>query len=449
MTTGAHLTQLLSFYEAHHSTYAGDRLRITEWLERHHVTYGPWTVMFEMAPLILEQAERRLLATAAENVLRAAEAFTALALRDAEYQAQFPWRAEFWDLVRVDPGYALSIPCSRLDSFFDGTRLTFIELNTDGCSGMSNADTFHAAHQSVVQARTETGTAGREHDEVVPRVIDTLLGCYAEFRERYPSPRLPAQPVLGILDWRGVETAQEFNAIAARCAERGIAAHVVAPETAAFDGTRLTFKGTEVHLIYRRLLGEEYEANLDKLAAVSAAYRDHKVCMVGSPRSQIAFSKNLFGYLQTPRVLEQLPGEIRDTLQRHLPWTRPFAPMHTEFRGEPIDLLPFVTEHKDDFVLKPAVSKCGEGIFLGNDTPADKWRAALNNAIGKDHIVQEFIPIPTAEYPRLTKTTRLEHRYVHIGEYVFGGKFSGFLGRTCAHPLLSVRHGERLVAVLH
>ena len=72
----------------------------------------------------------------------------------------------------------------------------------------------------------------------------------------------------------------------------------------------------------------------------------------------------------------------------------------------------------------------------------------MKAALGDDFIIQEFIPLVTAHFPVHGKVREEEKRYLHSGIYVFGGKFSGFFGRTCKDPLLTLRHGERMLAIL-
>ena len=79
----------------------------------------------------------------------------------------------------------------------------------------------------------------------------------------------------------------------------------------------------------------------------------------------------------------------------------------------------------------------------------NEWDESVETALNKDYIVQEFINLPTEFFPRILPDKKNELRYIHLGGYSFGGKFSGILGRTCANPLLTVIHGERLLPVLY
>jgi hypothetical protein len=314
---------------------------------------------------------------------------------------------------------------------------------------MTNADMLNELHLRVFGARSDYGLDGVWFDRAVPQVLDTLCDCYSRFREQHPASALPTEPVIGILDLPGEATSWEFEAIVRACAARGLQARIVTPAQAQFDGRVLRFGDTPVHVIYRRLLGSDYQAQLAQLAPISAAFLARRVCMVGAPRSQIAFNKKLFAYLHEPTVLERLPDAAAAAVQRHVPWTRALQPMRTSFHGERIDLLPFVRANPARFVIKPCVSKLGLGITQGPYVEQHEWERALQQAADADYIVQEFITMPAAQYPPYDDPTADETRYVHLGEYVFGGRFCGVLGRTCRSPLLSLATGERLLPVYY
>ena len=170
--------------------------------------------------------------------------------------------------------------------------------------------------------------------------------------------------------------------------------------------------------------------------------------MVGAPRSQFPFSKKFFAFLQDVEIQKNFDKEICAAINKFIPWTRIFQNDETQFNGERISLINFVRENREFFVLKPCESKCGYGIFQGKFMTLNEWDNSIQTALNKDYIVQEFINLPTEKFPRLLPDKENELRYIHLGGYSFGGKFSGILGRTCANPLLTIIHGERLLPVL-
>ncbi|RLD12070.1 MAG: hypothetical protein DRI44_01980 [Chlamydiae bacterium] len=449
MITGIQNKNLINFYEKNPPIFQNDQRDLSHLLEKNNVKYGPWTLSFEMSPAILDHSDTELIKSAVKKTVRGAELLTNLIVKSPKkWRKHFDWNDDFFNLALVDPGYSFNIPCSRFDIFYNEDNLKFVELNTDGCSGMTNADLFLKSYMEIIDRHPELGLKKSKPIYVVPHLIDTLLSCYEEFISNFPENGMPKQPVIGILDLAGEDTSWEFEAVAKFLNEKGLKAKIITPEQAEFSGGKLTFAGEEIHLIYRRLLGTDYAEKMSLLAPVTAAFKERKVCMVGAPRSQFPFSKKFFAFLQDVKIQENFDEEVCDAINKFIPWTRIFREDKTQFNNEKINLVNFVRENREFFVLKPCESKCGYGIFQGKFMEQNKWNNSIKTALGKDYIVQEFINLPTNYFPRLLPDKKNELRYIHLGGYSFGGNFSGILGRTCANPLLTVIHGERLLPVL-
>ena len=439
--------------------FAGDAKRfdflkneLHAFLRQRSVKYGEYLLHAEMAPLVLERAELEAFRKEAELVMRACEIFSREALKNERWLRDCLPGKRMRELAKIDPGYDLHIPCARFDSFPKKSGPVMIELNTDGCSGMSNIDTFQSLYLEIVAGEKDSGLGGLEAEKILPRLLKTLLACYRSFRKRFHSREAdwPEKPVIAILDWKKEPTGWEFYACADYFRSKGYKTVVADPSELEYRAGALSVAGEKVHLVYRRMLGEDWEKYYKKLGPLNEAYRRHEVCLVGSPRSQIAFSKKLFAYLRREELLKKFPPRVREAVLRSVPWTIPLRRHlgETVFRGRTIDPLPFVLENKELFVLKPCVSKCGLGILQGAYTKKSVWQKAVRDALGKDYIIQEFVPLETALFPLHGKSRSEEKRYLHTGLYVFGGKFSGFFGRTCKDPLLTLRNGERMLAVL-
>ena len=421
-------------------------------LRQKNIKYGEYLLHAEMAPLVITKAELKAFRDTAELVLKGCEIFSRLALENEEWLRDCLPGKRMRELAKIDPGYDLFIPCARFDSFPKKSGPVLIELNTDGCSAMSNIETFHKLYLEFIAKEKGAGLAAARAVEIMPNLLDTLLYCYRSFRKRFPNEAAPwpAKPTIAILDWEDEPTSWEFYACAEYFRARGFKTIVADPSQLKYSGGALSVAGERIHLVYRRLLGEDWEKKPKPLLPLSEAYKDHKVCLVGSPRSQIAFSKKLFAYLRKEEVIKHFPRKVRECVLKTVPWTIPLKKSLRSalYKGRKIDPLPFVLENKDLFVLKPCVSKCGLGILQGCHTEKAVWQKAVKEALKKDFIIQEFVPLETALFPIHGKSRENELRYLHTGLYAFGGKFSGFFGRTCKDPLLTLRHGERMLAVL-
>ncbi|MBR5901375.1 hypothetical protein IKZ40_03415 [bacterium] len=452
MKRGNEVKSLRDFYEGNPERFDFLKKELHMHLRQKSVKYGEFLLHAEMAPLLINAEELRSFRDTAELVLKGCEIFSRLALENEKWLKDCLPGRTMRELAKTDPGYDLFIPCARFDSFPKKSGPTLIELNTDGCSAMSNIETFHSLYLELIAKEKKSGLASARTIEIMPRLLETLLACYRSFRKRFPdelSP-WPAKPTVAILDWEEEPTGWEFYACAEYFRSKGVKTVVADPSQLRYSDGVLSVAGERIHLVYRRLLGEDWEKKPKLLEPLSDAYRDHKVCLVGSPRSQIAFSKKLFAYLRQEEVLKHFPKKVKEAVLKTVPWTVPLKKSLKKvfFKGREIDPLPFILENKDLFVLKPCVSKCGLGILQGCHTEREVWQKAVKAALKKDFIIQEFVPLETALFPARGKVREDEKRYLHTGLYVFGGRFSGFFGRTCKDPLLTLRHGERMLAVL-
>ena len=419
MKTGTDIQPLNDFYAHDLERFNFDKKELHALLRQRSIKYGEYLLHGEMAPMILEKKELKRFQSDAELVLKASELFSQEALKNEKWLADCLPDRFMRELVKVDPGYDQFIPCARFDSFPCAKGPVMIELNTDGCSGMSNLDTFHSLYLDLIASSPFFPKGRFTTEKILPHLLDTLLKCYASFRKRFPKKgqAWPAKPTIAIVDWQTEETSWEFYACQEFFGSRGLRAIVADPRELKCDGDSVSVAGQTIHLVYRRLLGEDWGKNRKALSVLTNAYKEHKVCVVGSPRSQIAFSKKLFAYLRNEDMLKKYTPAIRAAVERTVPWTVPLR------------------EGK-------------AGILQGCHTAENVWKKGVKAALGDDFIIQEFIPLVTAHFPVHGKVREEEKRYLHSGIYVFGGKFSGFFGRTCKDPLLTLRHGERMLAIL-
>lgn len=100
----------------------------------------------------------------------------------------------------------------------------------------------------------------------------------------------------------------------------------------------------------------------------------------------------------------------------HVPETRPFD----------ADSRALAESRQEDWVLKPAFGRMGEGVVLGADVSRAAWRDALASAAhrGRPYALQRrFVPRPLEVAPGVTRTPC-------IGVYLVDGLFAGYYART-------------------
>ena len=263
-----------------------------------------------------------------EATTRLMEKITRLFLQEPSIRRIFGFGPEQIELIETDPGYDFAIPCGRFDSFFDGQTIRFTEFNTDGTAGMDGAEKIAKFFLASTTMQDFFAKRSVRVFDINHRVLQTLLECYNQFiGETKTEP-----PRIAIVDWKEARTCAEFTAFEEFCRGQGHEAVVADPREFDYDGKALSHRGLKIDIIYRRVVSAEYIEHLEDVTAMTRAFKDHNVCVIGSFRSDVAFSKRAFGLLHSDAFAHFFTEEERKLIERHIPWTQPFGDTEGEYR---------------------------------------------------------------------------------------------------------------------
>lgn len=348
------------------------------------------------------------------------------------------------NLVAIDPGYAAVSPTARLDSFLTGEVLSFVELNGESPAGIAFAD---AASQIFSALPVMQRFSAWYHLRTLPgseQMLNVLLGAYAEYLGRQPE----RPPQIAIVDLKNLPTQEEFILFKNYFESRGYPAIVCSPEELDFNGDVLRCRDFEVDIVYKRLLVNEYLPLMNDYPALLEAYRAHKVCMVNSFRSKLIHKKALFAVLTSERHQHLFSAGERQAIAEHVPWTRHVRQGRTVFNNSEIDLLEFIFEHRERLVLKPNDDYGGHGIYIGWDSSAARWGAALQSALADgDYLVQQRVPTAREVFPALQAdgSVLFTEQLVDLDPLLFFGKVGSAFTRLSSTELANVSSGGGMV----
>jgi hypothetical protein len=233
-----------------------------------------------------------------------------------------------------------------------------------------------------------------------------------------------------------------------------------------YTNGKLIAEGDPVDLVYKRVLLSELVERCGVDHAIIRAVRDGAVCMVNPPRCKILHKKASLAVLGDERNERLFSEEQREAIDAHIPWTRVVeeretrAPKGSRFlvpssqiaggpeswqSGSPdyVDLLPFISENREQLVLKPNDEYGGKGIILGWEAGDATWEAAIKTALDEPYIVQERVELPTEPYPSLVEgKVHVVDRMVDTAPYAAYGEYvDGCLTRLSTAALLNVTAG--------
>jgi uncharacterized circularly permuted ATP-grasp superfamily protein len=165
--------------------------------------------------------------------------------------------------------------------------------------------------------------------------------------------------------------------------------------------------------------------------------------MVNPFRCKLLHKKASLAVLSDERNAGLFAAGERAAIEEFIPWTRVVEERKTRHLGRTVDLLPYLAERRDRFVLKPNDDYGGAGIVLGWTASDTDWQAAIHRAVAQPYVVQERVPIPSEPYPSLVDgEVQVVDRMLDTAPFVcFGEYMEGMLTRLSTAALLNVTAG--------
>jgi hypothetical protein len=438
--------------------------QLDEQLRQRGLFFGDRPLCTVLRPRFLSPSQYRYLQRRAGVLLGAFRTAYEAALVDDKVLDQFGLTDWERDLVHVDPGFREPSPVSRLDAFFvaDTGGLRFTEYNAETPAGGAYNDVLTEAFYGLPITREFLRAWDLRPLPARHNVLHALLDAYRQWSGGGAAPRI------AIVDWAEVPTQSEFVLFRDYFTRQGLDCVITDPREMDYTGRRLMAAGGPVDLVYKRVLLSELVERCGVDHAILRAVRDGTVCMVNPPRCKILHKKASLAVLGDERNSHLFSHDEREAIEAHIPWTRVVEERETrpptsfEFRVssfeygataglgdsnvetlQTVDLLPFISEHRERLVLKPHDEYGGKGIILGWEVDDAGWEAAIKSALEEPYIVQERVELPQEPYPSLVDgQVQVVDRMVDTAPYVAYGEYvDGCLTRLSTAALLNVTAG--------
>lgn len=407
---------------------------------RRGLFFGDRLLCSVLRPRFLTSEQYRFLQTRMRVLLGAFQKAYTMAMEDSSFRAQFclfDWEEQ---LIQYDPGFRDPSPLSRMDTFFVTERggLRCTEYNAEVPAGAGYNDVFTEIFYGLpvmgkflryYEARPLLG----RHS-----VMHAILDAYRQWdRGRHEVPRI------AILDWREVPSFSEFGLFEEYFRSQGLECIITDPRQVEYRDGRLMVGDFHITLIYKRVLINELIEWGGIDSPIVRAVGDGNVCMVNSFRCKILNKKASLAVLYDERNEHLFTAKEREAIAAHIPPTYRVEERQVCHHDQTIDLIPFVLEHRENFVLKPNDEYGGKGIFLGWQTDPTTWQQAILAALNEPYIVQERVAIPSEAYPSMVDShVELIDRKLDTNPFVYYGNYvSGCLSRLSTEALLNVTAG--------
>src|SRR5579863_5581613 len=406
---------------------------------RRGLLWGSRPLCTVLRPRFLTPEQYRFLQSRLRVLLRTFKKAQEVALVNTDFRKQFGLLDWEEALVRHEPGFRDASPTSRVDTFFvperGGLRLTEYNAETPASPAYNDALTDITYGLPVMREfmrKFEVRSLPARYN-----VMHALIDAYLQWGGGSESPRI------AILDWREVPSYSEFVLFEQYFKSQGLECIISDPREVEYRNGRLMAGDFHITLIYKRVLLSELveRGGLDQ--PVVRAVLDGAVCMVNPFRCKILHKKASLAVLSDERNAGLFNVEELAAIDAHIPWTYRVEERHARYRGQAIDLVPYIFEHREHFVLKPNDEYGGKGIVLGWEVDTAAWGQAIQTALQEPYIVQERVAIPSEPYPSMIDgSVTLLERMLDTNPLIFyGGYMDGCLSRLSQEALLNVSAG--------
>src|ERR1700712_1143927 len=262
-------------------------------------------------------------------------------------------------LAAIDPGYEMAEVSAQLDLQIQNGSLHVLQYNADALSGAAYSeglsDLFYDCPpvKEFRRRYTLTRVGGKKP------FLHALLKAYKMFAGGAKKPNI------AILEFRSATGRSEYEIFRDYFRAEGHNCELVAPDQLEYRNGVLKANGFDIDLIYRRISAQEFLLRFTLDHPLVQAYRDRKVCIVNSFRSELSHKKAMFALLTDDALVAKFPVHERKAIREHVPWTRVVKAGKATYHDETVELLDFIKQNREKLVLRPNDEYTDLHSFIG------------------------------------------------------------------------------------
>jgi hypothetical protein len=433
------IKEAIDFYHGwlNDTTAAETNDHLTRLLHDRNLFFGSRPLCTVLRPYFYPAQQWDYLVQETEMLLGAFARAHEACLHSADLREQLALEAYEEQLFSLDIGGVIPWTTSRLDSFFAMENdLHYVEYNAETPAGMGY-------EHRLAEAFLELEPMKRMMERYQIRQMPMLDELYDALVRAYHDWGGVGAPNIVIADWQDVPTLTEHEICRAHFTKRGSKTQLADPRALDLANGKLYHGDMEVHLIYKRVLISEMIQRMGLDNPIVRAVKAKAVLMTNSFSAKLMAKKASFAFLSDERNTHLFTPEQHRAIANHIPWTRNVSDRKTMYNGQMIDLLPYISDHRAEFVLKPNDEYGGKGVVMGLEATDEQWAEGLRAAQTTPYVVQHRVNTATREFPALIDgKLHIGPRFVDADPYVFyGQRVHGILTRLSSATLLNVTAG--------
>jgi hypothetical protein len=425
------MTQLDEAISRYHRILESEPYRDLRWvknlqeqMEERQLSAGGRLLCPFLRPNFVTQKQYDNLVKTGEALISAVDRMLRLALASPQLLSRMQLYPAEKMLAAIDPGYEISEVSAQLDLQIQNGSLHVMQYNADALTGAAwsegLSDLFYDC-PPVKEFRRRynlTRVGGKKP------FLSALLKAYKMFSA---GAGMRPKPNIAILEFRDPTGRSEYEIYRDYFRAEGFHTELVSPEQLEYRGGVLRSGSFEIDLIYRRISAQEFLLRFTLGHPLVHAYRDRKVCIVNSFRSELSHKKAMFALLTDEALTAKFPPNERKAIREHVPWTRVVKAGKSSYHDEPIgDLIEYIKQNREKLVLRPNDEYSDLHSFIGYEHDEGSWARAIRESLRAPYVVQERVKPARTVFP-LMNYGHLEFKemQVDVQPQAFLGKVAG------------------------
>jgi len=380
-----------------------------------------------LRPHFISRRQYTNLIKTAELLTTSIERVRCLAIENASVMSRIQLLPTQKMLAAVDPGYRLSPVAGWLGAHVNNGSLYTNAAQADLPRGVLDGELLGDIFFDCPPVKEIRKKFKLQKISGAKPFLNSILKAWKEFGGI-------GKPAIALLETREhiatVEGSESLR-LAEWLRKQGFAIEVASPEQIEYrDGVLL--KGSfAIDLLIRGVRAQEFLVRYDLNHPVVRAYKDRRVCMVNSFRTELTRKRSLLALLTDDRINSKFPAAERKAIQEAVPLTRVVAAGKTTWGGGTVDLLEFIVRNRESLVLRPSEDSGEVHSIEGWKTNASEWSRAINTALRGQFVVQERRDDVPVSFP-IDFYGDMVYRdlAVEVSPSTFAGKINGCTARV-------------------
>ncbi len=399
-----------------------------QWKARHLMVSGR-PVSPVLRPHFLSRRQYINLVKTAESLNASIDRIRKMAVVQPQLMSRMEMLPAEKMLASVDPGYSNWSVASLMDTQVNNGTVHFTEPQADMPHGMVYGDAlselfYDAPPVKEFRKKNKIAKVGGAKP-----LLTATLKAWKEFGGK-------TLPNVAILEFRqpfASIDSHEYTLLVELFRKNGLQAEVVFPEQLEYRNDILRKGDFTIDLVYRGVRAHEFLMKYDLTHPLVRAYRERKVCVVNSFRTELTRKKALLALLTDDAITESFPPAERKAIKESIPCTRVVAAGRTTWKGQTVDLLDFIQKNRESLVLRPNEDSSELHSTEGWQADNATWERALRQAVRTPYVVQERVaPVPISFPVDYYGDMVYRDLNVDVSPHAFMGKIQGCSSKVSA-----------------